>query len=69
MPEAVPDELADSFGSGGEAVGPSIVVDLLDELLWQGDDDAGVRLPWLGWHGPMLHPQQLCVNMAGMPGL
>lgn len=55
MSEAGLDQLADGFGSGWEAIGPSVFVDLLDQLLRQRDNDAGIGLPF-GWHGADVAP-------------
>jgi hypothetical protein len=48
--EAFFDQLADGFGAGGDAVGPSIVVDLLQQPGGYGEDDAGVGLLGFGGH-------------------
>jgi len=64
--EAFFDELSDGFGARGEAVGPSVVVDLLQEPWRDRDNDARVRLLGLGWHGAIVPWVQHAVNMRGM---
>jgi hypothetical protein len=58
--EAGFDELADGFGAGWEAIGPSVIVDLVDEFFWHGDDEA------FGFFGFAGHGLDLCIggNMA-----
>ena len=60
------DELADCFGAGGDAVGPSVFVDLLQEPGGYGDDDARVWLLWFAGHGGIVPWGQHAVNMTGM---
>jgi hypothetical protein len=40
------DELADGFRPGWDAVGPSELIDLLDEFGWHGDNDAWIFYFW-----------------------
>lgn len=61
--EARPDQLADCCGAGWDAVRPAVVVDLLEEGLWDRDDDA--RRGLLG-HSPILRPGQLPDKMRDM---
>ena len=37
--EGVFDELADGFGAGWDAVGPTVFIDLVEEIFGQGEDD------------------------------
>lgn len=52
------DQLADRFGARRDAVGPAEVVDLFDEIVRHGDDDAT-----LFRHGPIVPWGQLQVNV------
>jgi hypothetical protein len=54
--EASFDELADGFGAGREAVCPSEFVDLVDEFLWHGEDEA------FGFFGFAGHGLDLCLG-------
>jgi hypothetical protein len=64
--EAFPDELPDGFGARWEAIGPSVLIDLLEEPGRDRDDDARIWLLGFAGHGRSVPWGQRAVNMRRM---
>ena len=64
--QAFLDELSDGFGAGGEAIGPSVVVDLGDEFGGHGDSDPFRLLAFFD-HASIMRDAPTPVNAPPAP--